>query len=688
MVGLNVLPIELLKEASGVLVVVSSAEESAKRIESHLRNAGHPLRTIWISGLAELGDVLRRDKPDLLLCEDTLTAAPLDNVVGLCTKLCPELPLLVLTQNLGAATTAEALVKGLQDCVSIRNPAHLRHLERVVMRELINHHHLRELDSTRQRLQEYESRHQQLTEGTQDAVAHVQEGILVGANAAFIELLGHDDIAPLIGTPMIDLVMPKQQNRLKDRLRKVFKGEHDDEPLELTLRTSSGQLGVKANLMLGSTDGESVIEMLVRSEGTPGRSGVKNIGPRIKFARALGAPAPEGLLRAALLIKIDHYAELEDRIGMIDAEEIRAQLGEAVRARLEPRDSLFIFSNDELALAVLRPDIGGIEALAQALRNTIGQQVYATRRHEAQIMLSAAIYPMGAKEQIETVLQQLVGEVRKLSREGGDRICVLGEAAEVKVAEREQNRIAADVKLALEQSRLRLSYQYIASLEGESQSRFDVLLSMIDETDNEFSAGEFLPQAQAAGLMIEIDRWVVARILGVIHERGPEQILFVKLSEDSIRDAEGFLSWFKDQVQQQPLPENSIVMALQEQAVQNHMRKAKALTRALNELGVDVALEHYGMGANSAQLLDHISVQYLKFHPDFTRRFNDKAIQRKLVELMGAAKQHQLKTIVVHVEDAGIMARMWQMGVSFIQGYHVQQPEVVLLSGEAVGRRV
>ena len=48
-----------------------------------------------------------------------------------------------------------------------------------------------------------------------------------------------------------------------------------------------------------------------------------------------------------------------------------------------------------------------------------------------------------------------------------------------------------------------------------------------------------------------------------------------------------------------------------------------------------------------------------------------------------AAKQHRIKTIVSHVEDANVMARLWQMGVNYISGYHVQEPEVVLLSDEA-----
>ncbi|HWY23355.1 MAG TPA: EAL domain-containing protein, partial [Nevskia sp.] len=100
-----------------------------------------------------------------------------------------------------------------------------------------------------------------------------------------------------------------------------------------------------------------------------------------------------------------------------------------------------------------------------------------------------------------------------------------------------------------------------------------------------------------------------------------------------------------------------------------------------------LAVEHFGIGANSAQLLDHIPANFIKFHPSFTQKFTEKDTQKRLGELVEAAKQRNLKTIVSHVEDAHVMARLWQMGVNFIQGYHVQEPEVVLLASDIAGGR-
>ncbi|MEO1582902.1 MAG: EAL domain-containing protein [Pseudomonadota bacterium] len=42
------------------------------------------------------------------------------------------------------------------------------------------------------------------------------------------------------------------------------------------------------------------------------------------------------------------------------------------------------------------------------------------------------------------------------------------------------------------------------------------------------------------------------------------------------------------------------------------------------------------------------------------------------------AKQRGINTIAEKVEDANTMAALWQLGISYMQGHYVQEPEVVL----------
>lgn len=689
------LPSALLSEASGVLLVVTGAEEVAKRIESHLRNAGHPLRVAWITDLEDLQDVLQRNPPDLVLCDEDARNAPPEQVIALAARQRPDLPVVVISREYSIEDAVAALAAGAQDFVCYEDLRHLRHLELVVVREFVKHHNLRSLRLTEQRLSDFESRHQQLTESTADAVAHVQEGILANANNAFTHLLGYDDPAELAGQPLIDLVAPDQQVKIKERLRAVQKGKHNGEPLELVLAGRKGHVHVKAQLILGTQDGESVIELLIRAEGGKGRPATSQAAfhGRGVFAEILAeTPAADSkVMRTAMLLHIDAFDALEQRIGHADAQEVTALLAETVHSRLGPQDQSFVFSTDELALLVQRPNYNEAEQFAEFLRKEISGHIFAARHHEAHISLTIAVFPLGGQEPPEQVIRQLADEARKISlNRGGNQIVALGATAKANQAEREEARRAAQVKKAIEENRLKLAYQSIASLEGESRSHFDVLVRMLDEQGKESHASEFLPAAQKFNLMRPIDRWVVTRALGVIAKRAASKeasVLFVKLSEDTLKDNDAFITWLKALVQEQPLKSDEIVFEVQEVVIQNHVRKAKALTQALREMGAGLAVEHFGVGANSAQLLDHIPANFIKFHPSFTQKFTEKDTQKRLAELVEAAKQRNLKTIVSHVEDAHVMARLWQMGVNFIQGYHVQEPEVVLLASDIAGGR-
>ncbi len=682
---------------SGTVLVISPTENPARDIETSLRNAGHPLRVRWVQGLDTLEDHLRNSPPDLVIAErDGGPAALRDRVFEACQRLQPELPVLLLGTPLTVEATLAAMAAGADDLVSCESPASLRHLERVVAREITRHAVSRQLRQTRSRLADFEARHEKLTDSTGDAVACIQEGIVVRANLALARLLGHDDPAVLAGQPLIDLVAAEQQGEIKDHLRGVLKGRPLAAGLVLKLAGRDGVVAVEAQMILGNQDGEQVVELLIRAADPPRAAPtVTAISPlpvagRAALRVALAAPLPNGVTRAALLVRIDDVTGLEERIGFVETEALIGLAGTAIAARLAAGDRLFGFSLDERAVLVERPELADIERLAETLRRELREEIFSLGDREAQLSLSIAVLQPGTGDGADTVIRQLANEVRSASAKDGNRVVIVGATTRTAQVEREEARIAALTRRALAEDRLRLAWQSIASLEGETRNHYDLLVRMTDETGREWTASEFLPAAQKFNLMRSIDRWVVGSALELIARRNPQHdtaTLFVKISEDSVRDAEAFLVWLRELLGGRMLKRDEIVFEAQELVLQNHIRKARTLTRELVEMGAGFAIEHFGIGPSSAQMLDYIPTHFLKFHASFTQSFGDRATIARMSELVEAAKQHRIKTIVSHVEDANVMARLWQMGVNYISGYHVQEPEVVLLGDDATAAR-
>jgi multidomain signaling protein FimX len=673
-----------------MVLAICESQNTAKRIESHMRNAGHPVRLAWVTDLEDAREAISRGTPDLLICEDCHEPAPLKDVIALCQKACPDLPVLLLSASWTQEEAAAALATGARDLVCAETADSLRHMERVMAREFAAHHHLRELRNTRLRLENFESRHLQLLAGTNDAVAHIQEGILSHVNPAFAQRLGYANTEDLVGQPLMDVVAPEHIPKVKDHLKQLSKGRLDDKPMECELRKADGgTVAISAKLTRGTVDGENFVEMLVRADATPVTAEAPPPAPPAP-SEMLGLYDP---LEAALQQKnhdvctviftvVDEFAALEERIGYRDSEEIVVKLVEWTYQHLDHKDQVFRFGGSELVLLVWRKDVGDTEKLCAKMCAEIGKQVFVARGHEAQISLSLTAYPT-AGEDPQALIKELAADTRKLSESGGKRFVISGPTAKASASEREEARKVAQIKRAIEENRLKLAYQSIASLEGDSRQHFDVLVRMLDENGKEVHAGEFLPIAEKHGLMMVIDRWVTLRALKILSKRETAKdnsSLFIKISEDTLRDAEGYLAWLAEQIKGRTLKQDELVFQLQELKAQSHIKKAKLLSKSLTDMGASVAIEHYGIGTNSAQLLEHVLPHYLKFHPSFTHKFNDKEIQRKLGQLMEISRQRSIKTIVCHVEDANVMARLWQMGVNYIQGYHVQEPEVVLLA--------
>jgi EAL domain-containing protein (putative c-di-GMP-specific phosphodiesterase class I) len=85
-------------------------------------------------------------------------------------------------------------------------------------------------------------------------------------------------------------------------------------------------------------------------------------------------------------------------------------------------------------------------------------------------------------------------------------------------------------------------------------------------------------------------------------------------------------------------------------------------------------------------LLDAVPLDFVKIDGALVQSLAaDQALQQRTRTLVDAATKRLIQTIAERVEDANTMAVLWQLGVQYIQGYFINEPEQVVL-GAAQGR--
>jgi EAL domain-containing protein (putative c-di-GMP-specific phosphodiesterase class I) len=234
------------------------------------------------------------------------------------------------------------------------------------------------------------------------------------------------------------------------------------------------------------------------------------------------------------------------------------------------------------------------------------------------------------------------------------------------------------IKSALMDNRFKLMQQPIASLTGGDRGMYDVLVRMVDEQGSDVLPSEFMSAAERNDLMKNIDRWVLTGAMAFCGSR-PVQRLFVRISRDSVRDR-SLAQWLSIQLKSTRIDPSRIAFQVSEQTAAEYLADTTTFASTARQAGFKFALEHFGSGRESARLLTHLTLDYLKI--DGTLMHNlavDTTLQQRVKELVDSARARNVATIAERVEDANTMTVLWQLGVEYIQGYFVNEPEQVTL---------
>src|SRR5271163_4561706 len=231
-----------------------------------------------------------------------------------------------------------------------------------------------------------------------------------------------------------------------------------------------------------------------------------------------------------------------------------------------------------------------------------------------------------------------------------------------------------------------LHYQPIVSLKDRRVSHHEALVRLGDEPDGRLVApGRFLPAAERYGLIRDIDRMVVAKVIALLAERRSSSrdaeytgSVAINLSALSITD-HGMLAYIERRLALSGVDPSQLVIEITETASISDMERARAFCTDVQALGCAVALDDFGAGFGSFQYLKHLPFRYLKIDGDFIRGLprsrNDQLVVKALV---GVVKGMGRSTIAEFVGDGPTLSLLRDYGVDYAQGFEVGRPQPVL----------
>lgn len=677
------------------LLTIFDISEEAEVLINSLRNAGFIVRDVRVEDDEDMLSTLEDNPIDIVLCKHTLpifnarAAAEIIHTSG------RDLPLIVITPNYSDKLILESMKFGARDVVSFENNQHLRH---VLTRELNDLKGRRAHRRCEKMLHETEKRSRSLIDNSRDAIAYVHEGMHIYVNNAYLLMFGYEDIDDVEGMPILDMVDSKDHSQLKDFLRAYSKSQLDDDTLNLHgQHTDGNSFDITMEFSPASMEGESCTQIIIRDQSDSKEleekinvlskqdliTGLYNKTYLIEQLDKFISSALEGNARGALLyIALDNYDTLKDEFGIAGLDLLFVDLASLLKPKLEP---LGIFARMEgiaFCLLIKDADSSQAEKYAKSICTIIKGHISDINHKSVSSSTSIGITLINETiSNIHDCINRAEKGASIAHENGGSCYHTFNPSIEDIEEHAKHSHWEKQIKFALKNNLFRLLFQPIVSLHGEPGAHYEVYVRMLDESKQEILPSEFLPAAEQANLMSFIDRWVIANSLIILADRlknKEETRLFIKISSSTIV-APDFIPWLGERIKALRLNADLITFQIKEETALNYLKATKVLFEGLKALHCRTALDSFGIEENTFQSIKHFDVNYIKIHYDLISKLaTNVEMQERVKNISEEVSKKNIQTITAFVEDANCLALLWQCSVDFIQGYFLQEPDVVL----------
>ncbi|MBB5158697.1 EAL domain-containing protein [Saccharopolyspora phatthalungensis] len=505
---------------------------------------------------------------------------------------------------------------------------------------------------------------------------HDDQGNLLAVNEALCELLGYAraEITTMTWADLLDSqngepaarheLMRHQRSLVGAHGQRVFcdvhstRSEHADESVWLTAVLDVGQ----RRRYIGQLHDELIYDELT---GLLNRRGIWQLLSRLL------AENTDGQL-AVLFCDLDNFKRINDSLGHEVGDELLSVLATRLRHGLPPGCTPARHSGDEfLVVCADLAAAGGLDALtdivSELLTTTIVPRGY-------EIAVSASIGAATVSDPSHTpqdLLRFADSAMYHAKNQGGARV-VRADPDLTNSLEQEMQ-LEGQLRLAIIRDELVLHYQPIVDQAGRVIGA-EALLRWPHPEHGLLSAEAILPAARRAGLLAELDRWVLrtalheavqwphteaGRPVGIAVNLGSQLLHSPKFADDLagiVTDCG--IAW------------DRVTLEITETDLLDLTPGTLAAMTDLVARGVRFAVDDFGTGYSSLERLKDLPVQVIKLDRKFVSGVGDDPVDTAIAgAALSIAQARGISCIAEGVENTDQLYRLAALGYDTHQGF-------------------
>ncbi|AHF01497.1 diguanylate cyclase [Thiomicrospira aerophila AL3] len=376
-------------------------------------------------------------------------------------------------------------------------------------------------------------------------------------------------------------------------------------------------------------------------------------------------------------IDLDMFKKINDSLGHELGDRVICEISRRLSLLIRGEDTLARLGGDEFVILYESFDqLHEISLLAQKINEVIARPI---KLAEHEFYLSASIgislYPENGNT-VDNLLRCADAAMFRAKDLGRNQFQFYTEDLTHKAVE--HIAVQAGLRQALKRNEFEVYYQPQVDAYYDTIIGVEALVRWLHPQQGLLSPNHFIPIAEEAGIMWEIDRWVIDHATMQFKQwldagLNPGK-LSLNLSVKQLQQAD-FIEWLQICLDKNACKPEWLEFELTETELMTNFELMISRLLTLEEMGISLAIDDFGTGYSSLAYLKRLPIKKIKIDKSFINDLpldeDDAVITRTIIAM---ADQLGLKVLAEGVETPAQRAFLLKEQCSTIQGYLYSQP--------------
>lgn len=377
-----------------------------------------------------------------------------------------------------------------------------------------------------------------------------------------------------------------------------------------------------------------------------------------------------------LFIDIDHFKRINDAQGHSIGDRLLQAVARRLQGLVHHGELVARIGGDEFAVITYDTERGAVGSLGERLVDVLGSQPYAVDGAEIRVTASVAATLFPDDGDCIEVLRQNVDRALRHAKTGGRNRCVVFEGWMRERAE-QQLSIERDLRAALAaQDQLEMHYQPVLASDDGRLLGAEALIRWRHPELGLLVADQFMPTAEAVGMMREIDTWVLDAVLRQLREwerLGLETgWIAINLSAAHCSD-QTYPARVASLIERSGLRDRGrLSFEILENVLLDDSPAQHQVLAALRRHGHRLILDDWGRGYARLHYLSQVGVDAVKIDKSFVQQLpGDPRSLAAVKTVLQLGRELGIDVIAEGVENADQRGCLRELGCPGLQGYFV-----------------